>query len=122
MSRPIMITAITALVTLVAASSAFASPYGIWLRPSTGGKIQSFKCGGGIGLKVVQSKDKAKVGKTIMCGAKSTGANKYTGSIKNLEDGKTYAGKVQINGNTMSLSGCVLGGLICKTENWKRLK
>lgn len=97
-------------------------PYGTWLRPSTGGMVEAFACGGGMGLKVIKSNDKAKLGKIIMCGAKPTGANKYGGSIKNLEDGNTYAGKVEIRGDAMDLSGCGLGGLICKTETWRRVK
>ena len=98
------------------------APYGTWLRPSTGGKIEAFQCGGGFGLKVVASKDRAKVGQVIMYGARSTGGNNYGGSIKNLEDGNTYTGKVEIIGNSMNLSGCGFGGLICKTETWRRTK
>ncbi|MEL6297127.1 MAG: DUF2147 domain-containing protein [Pseudomonadota bacterium] len=106
---------------LAAPTIASADPSGTWLRPSTGGKIQAFKCGGGLGLRVTASKTKAHVGKRIMCGAKKTGANRYEGSIRNLEDGKTYSGKVVIKGRKMDLSGCVLGGLVCKTDTWRKI-
>ncbi len=122
--KQIAIVISTAVLAFGATSSAAvaASPYGTWLRPSTGGKIQAYKCKGGLGLKVVASKKKSNVGQTIMCGAKKTGDNSYQGSIKNLEDGETYTGKVEIDGHFMHLSGCVLGGLICKTDKWQRVK
>ncbi len=116
--------AIVALVAgLLSGTAAQAgSPYGTWLRPTTGGHIMAFRCGGGLGLKVTKSRDPAKVGKTIMCGAKPSGTNRYQGSIRNLEDGNTYTGKVLIKGRKMDLSGCVMGGLFCKTETWRRIK
>ncbi len=108
---------------LVASSAAYAaSPYGTWLRPSNGAHVKVFKCGGGIGMRVTKSKTPSKVGKTIMCGAKKTGANTWTGNLLNLDDGQTYSGKVKVNGNSMSLSGCILGGIICKSDNWRRIR
>lgn len=121
MSKSLTITTSALLILATTLSAANAgSPYGTWLRPSTGGKIAAFKCGGGFGLKVVKSRDRKKVGRVLMCGAKSTGKNRFGGSIKNIEDGNTYTGKVVIRGNRMVLSGCVFGGLICKSETWRR--
>ena len=45
---------------------------------------------------------------------------KYTGVLTDLENGNTYSGKGSITGNTMTISGCILGGLICKSESWER--
>lgn len=89
---------------------------GTWLRPKTGKKVKSFACGGGLGLRVIHS------GKVIMCGAKSQGDGSYRGSLTSTEDGKTYTGIVSMSGNTLNLSGCALGGLICKNETWSRVK
>jgi len=98
-----------------------ASPNGTWYRPKTGALIKVFNCGGGLGMRVVKSKSPKKVGKTIMCGAKKTAANKWKGSILNLDDGKTYLGYVTLNGSkSLSLQGCVLGGLICKSDTWSK--
>ena len=102
--------------------SAEAGPEGVWLRPSTGGKIQSFACRGGLGLKVVASKTKAFIGETIMCGAGQTGPNSYQGSLRHLEQGKTYTGKVEFLGNVLRLSGCIMNGLVCRTEDWRRVE
>lgn len=44
----------------------------------------------------------------------------YTGTVNKLDEGKTYSGKASVSGNTLSLAGCVMGGLICKTEKLTR--
>lgn len=44
----------------------------------------------------------------------------YKGEVKKLDEGKTYTGKASVKGNTLSLSGCVMGGLICKSESLTR--
>ena len=33
----------------------------------------------------------------------------------------TYSGKASINGGSMKLSGCVLGGLICQSQTWTKM-
>ena len=45
---------------------------------------------------------------------------KYTGVLTDLENGNTYSGKGSISGATLIISGCILGGLFCKSESWKR--
>jgi uncharacterized protein (DUF2147 family) len=57
-------------------------------------------------------------GKSIGCMEGSNGA--YKGTVNKLDEGKTYNGKASVSGNTLSLSGCVLGGLICKSEKLTR--
>lgn len=109
-----------ALSGLVATSAMAGSPNGTWLR-SNGARIAVFDCGGGIGMKVISSPEPGKAGKTIMCGAKKTAENKWKGSLLNLDDNKRYSGYVTLNGSSLSLSGCVLGGLICKNDTWSRV-
>jgi uncharacterized protein (DUF2147 family) len=113
--------AITAMAfALVALPLAFQPAFaggldGTWLRPKTGKHVKSFSCGGGLGLRVVHS------GVVIMCGAKKQGDGSFKGSLKSTEDGQTYTGIVTMSGNSLHLSGCVLGGLICKDETWSRV-
>ena len=94
---------------------------GTWLRDN-GAHILAFDCGGGLGLKVTKSPEAAKVGKTIMCGAKKSGENKWKGTVLTLDDGQKYSGYVELSGNSLTLSGCVLGGIICKNDTWSRIK
>ena len=57
-------------------------------------------------------------GKSIGCMSGKGG--KYRGKVKVLDENKTYKGKASVSGNTLKLSGCVAGGLICKSANLKR--
>jgi uncharacterized protein (DUF2147 family) len=44
----------------------------------------------------------------------------YTGKVISFKEGKTYDGKATASGNEMSLKGCALGGLICKSLKLSR--
>lgn len=118
---PILAATLLTAAALTAAPAAADSPNGTWLR-SNGAHISVFECGGGLGMKVVKSPEAAKVGKTIMCGAKKSGANKWSGSLLNLDDGQKYSGYVTHSGSSLTLSGCVLGGVICSNDTWTRIK
>lgn len=52
---------------------------------------------------------------------KPTDAGTYTGSLYNTENGKTYSGKAKLSNKGIQLSGCVLGGLLCKDSTWRRV-
>lgn len=45
----------------------------------------------------------------------------FTGQLYNYKDGRTYSGKMTFAGKSMQLSGCVLGGLICRSQTWAKL-
>lgn len=51
----------------------------------------------------------------------AAGGGKYTGEITDPATDKTYSGKASLSGNSLKMSGCVLGGLICKSQNWQRM-
>jgi len=46
------------------------------------------------------------------------GKGGYAGTLTDLENGKTYNGKGSISGTTLTVSGCILGGLLCRSESW----
>lgn len=120
-SRVLAATSYGLALTMLASTTALAGPNGVWKR-SNGAHIKVFNCGGGIGMRVIKSPSPKKVGKTIMCGAKKSGANKWKGSVLNLDDGQRYSGYVTLRGGSLTLSGCVLGGLVCKNDTWRRLR
>jgi uncharacterized protein (DUF2147 family) len=98
------------------------SANGIWLRPKTGGHIEAFNCGGGVGLKVVKSRKANLIGRTLMCGARPVAPGVFAGQLRNAEDGRTYSGRVTVQGRKLLLRGCLMGGLACRTETWRRLR
>lgn len=120
-SKSMFVVAASAAALGLSAPAFAGSANGTWLR-GNGAHVLAFDCGGGLDLKVTKSPEPGKVGKTIMCGAKKTGENKWKGSLLNLDDGQKYSGYVTLSGNSLTLSGCVLGGIICKNDTWSRLK
>ncbi len=46
----------------------------------------------------------------------------FTGQLYNYKDGRTYSGKMSFaSGKSMQLSGCVFGGLICRSQTWAKV-
>ncbi|WP_226781044.1 DUF2147 domain-containing protein [Oceaniglobus trochenteri] len=50
------------------------------------------------------------------------GDGRYDGKVLRPSNGKIYIGKIALSGNSMKLSGCVAGGLLCSKQTWRRLK
>ena len=120
-----------------------ADPAGTWLTEEGKAVIRVADCGGALCGTIVSLKepndpqtgkpkvdknnvDAAKrgrpiVGVQIVVGAKPDGPNKWSGQVYNPEDGKTYAGNIALAGpNMIKVQGCIMGGVICKTNTWTR--
>jgi uncharacterized protein (DUF2147 family) len=65
-------------------------------------------------------KDRDLVGVQMISDIQPSGQG-FTGQLYNYKDGKTYTGKMTFAGKSMQLSGCVLGGLICRSQTWAKL-
>lgn len=106
-------------------TTAFANDLsGVWLRDTGASKVRFTACGGAMCGNISWIKPgvetPAKVGQRIFSDMKPAGPNKWSGSAFNPEDGKTYAGKASLAGNTLTTEGCVMGGMICKSTTWTR--
>lgn len=131
-------TALTALFLVAGAASALAGdPTGLWLRANGNAKIRIDKCGAALcgtvawerePRKDVYNPDPAKrndpvVGRRVLLGLKPDGDARWKGEVYNAEDGKTYTGYITLVGaDDLKLQGCVLGGLICKSDTWSRTR
>lgn len=63
------------------------------------------------------------LGKQLIWDMTADGAGKWTsGSIWAPDRNKTYRSKMAISGDVLKVSGCVAGGLICRSQNWVRVK
>ncbi|MDP3256679.1 MAG: DUF2147 domain-containing protein [Bosea sp. (in: a-proteobacteria)] len=96
---------------------------GTWLRDSGASRVRFAKCGEAMCGTLAWLKDTsgpAKVGQRIFYDMKPSGDGKWTGSAFNPEDGKTYSGTMTLAGDKLTTSGCVLGGLICRSVTWNR--
>lgn len=99
---------------------------GTYVRPSTGTQVEFYDCGGKVCGKIVAVKDKAKektIGTVILKGATRSDDKTFKGELLNTEDNKTYNGVLTVvSAKEIKLEGCVLGGIVCKGENWTKVK
>lgn len=110
-SRLILAAFATAAMTV----TALADPIeGTWKRPN--GTLIKYSGSGSRYCGTVMTGDYA--GKSIGC-MNGTGGS-YKGKVNKLDEGKTYSGKASVSGNRLKLSGCVFGGIVCKTETLVR--
>ncbi|MEJ8571826.1 DUF2147 domain-containing protein [Microbaculum marinum] len=124
-----------AMLAVVSAGPASADPSGTWLTENGDARVQISKCSNSYCGTIVWEKtprtdtrnpdpakrDRPLVGVQMIYGMVPDGENQYSGKLYNPRDGKTYTGKLTMQGaETMKLAGCVLGGLICKSETWTR--
>ncbi len=106
------------LVSLAALTgAALADPIeGQWRMPS-GANATIAACGGQFCLTYV---DGPNAGRTF--GRMSaTGPNRYEGTVTDYtRGGREFSGRGTLQGNTLNVQGCVLGGLICRSQQLTR--
>jgi uncharacterized protein (DUF2147 family) len=118
-------------------------PRGSWMTESGKARISIASCGGALCGSIVamqepndpatgkpktdsNNPDAAKrtrpmVGVQIVIDMKPDAADKWKGQVYNAEDGKTYSGSITlVDTKTLTLQGCALAGLICKSQTWTR--
>lgn len=131
------------VILALAASLAFggtavaASPEGTWLTESGRTQVKIAPCGGDYcgtitwmqtPAKDAKNPDTSKrgrdlVGTRMLYGLKPDGRTGWKGKLYNFENGKTYTGKMELTGDsTLKLSGCIMGGVICKSQSWKKVQ
>lgn len=115
----------TTVALLAATGAAVAGPQGTWLTESGETKVRISSCGEGLCGNIVWLKSpspNAKVGTRLLTMSRQ-GDNTWNGKLYNYKDGKTYSGKLSMRSeNALTLSGCVLGGLICRSQTWSRTR
>jgi uncharacterized protein (DUF2147 family) len=114
---------------------------GIWLTQAGDAKVRVSKCGRGICGVVVWLKDpinratgkpeiddknpdpslakRPMIGLPLFAGMRVAGSNKWSGTIYNADDGKSYASNITLSGpDALRVEGCV--GAFCGGEIWTR--
>jgi uncharacterized protein (DUF2147 family) len=132
-----------ALALIAIAPAHAADPVGTWLTGDKKGKVKIVNCGGAICGNLTwlaepndpetkqpktdkNNKDSGKQGRPllgvpIVLSMKPAGGDKWEGQVYNAEDGGIYTGSFTMSGaSTAQLKGCVMGGLLCKSQTWTR--
>jgi uncharacterized protein (DUF2147 family) len=143
MSRNFALAAAAILCLAATTPASAGDPRGTWTTESGKAKVAIVNCGGAICGNIVSlsepmdpvtgkpktdgnNPDAAKrsrpmVGVPIVIDMKPESADKWSGQVYNAEDGKTYSGSITlVDAKTLTLKGCALGGLICKSQTWTR--
>lgn len=125
--------AAVALACLTVPASA-QSPNGTWLTQSGETRVRIAPCGSNLCGTIVWVKNPAKDAKNPkanlqgrnvvginMITMKPAGDKKWSGTLYNYQDGKTYSGSLtQTGANSLSLSGCV-AAVFCRSQTWTRV-
>jgi uncharacterized protein (DUF2147 family) len=141
MLRTSMATLVAALLALSlasghAAAQAAEDAFGVWLNPENQSNVEFYKCGDGLCAKITKvadgqktddknpdpaKRDRPIVGLVIMEGAKKSGTTKWSGTLYNRTDGKSYSGTITVKDkSSLDLSGCV-ALVLCRTTTWTRV-
>ena len=98
---------------------------GTWSRDNGAVHVKFDTCGDAICGNIAWLKPgadtKAKVGQRLFFEMRPDGPNLWTGKAVNPDNGSICSGKMFIEGSTLSTSGYIIGGLICKSANWRRI-
>ena len=126
--RAVVLGAILGAGVVVSMPTAHAAPesiYGKWNRDDGLGGVSIAPCGGAICGHVTWLKDKSgpgRIGERVFYDMHLVSAGNWSGHAFNPADGKEYAGTMVLSGNHLTTSGCVLGGLICKSLGLSRAR
>ena len=137
----IIATAIAALLATTAPGSA-RDALGLWMTKSRDAKVRVSDCGGALCGTIVwlaqpidpqtgrpvtdrsnpdpSKRNRPMIGVRIF-GMQPASPSKWSGSIYNAEDGKTYSGNIELlDANALKVEGCL--GPFCDHEIWARTK
>ena len=113
------------------------SPAGTWLSENREIQVRIAECGAGYCGTIVSSRtfktdvnnpnpslrSGSLVGTRMIWDLTQSPDGSWTGSLYNPQDGRIYSGRVRVTApNSLELSGCVLGGLICQSQVWTRVR
>lgn len=123
---------ILAAVLALGAGAAAADPIeGIWqTQPDEGSfaHVTVAPCGAAYCGTITRTfKDQAEyrspnLGRQIVIDMAARGGGNYEGRVWRPANDRIYSGRASVAGDRMNLSGCVAGGLICKSQTWVRVQ
>ena len=87
-------------------------------------QVQIAPCGGSFcgTITNVKGGDQSIKGERMLWDMAAKGGGTYSGGkVWAPDDDKTYRGKLELSGNSLKISGCVLGGAVCRGETFARV-
>lgn len=125
---PVPIRTVLAFAGLSLASAAHAdtaSPMGNWSRGDGAARVRISPCGDNIcatNTWIKPGTKSEKAGDVLVMTIKPSGKGSYKGSAFDPQRNMNYRLSMEVNGDSMTTRGCVLGGLLCKSVAWSKIK
>jgi len=124
---------ITALLLAAAsAASPSAAILGTWHNPKNSVAVRTGRCGDKLCGWVIRASDKAQrdvadkgypplIGTALLREYKADGKQRWAGQIYVPDMGRAFGSTVtMVDGDTLNVRGCLIGGFICKSQIWRR--
>jgi uncharacterized protein (DUF2147 family) len=121
-SGSITVAAVTLIASLPAAAQDSAK--GNWARSDGIARVAVSSCGEALCMKNIWIKPGAseKVGEYLILNVKPSGEGVWKGSGRDPQRDVSFSAEMKVAGDNMTTSGCVVGGLVCRTTQWTRLR
>ncbi len=129
-----LITMILAFAGQAAPSPPPASPVdGVWVNPAGSVQVRAGACGDKICGWIVWASERAQqdarkkgvnqlIGTALLRGYRATDRTHWTGEVYVPDMQSTFYSTItMINPQTLNIKGCILGGLLCKSQIWRRV-
>jgi uncharacterized protein (DUF2147 family) len=106
---------------------------GVWSNPKGSVQVKTGACGDKLCGVVVYASQKAQadarkagaeplIGTTLLRGYRANGSAQWAGQVYVPDRKASYYSTIQLlDAQTLKVSGCILGGLICKSQTWHRV-
>lgn len=119
----ILAVAVTAIAHPVLADTG--SPMGNWARGDGAAKVKIAPCGENIcatNTWIKPGTKSEKAGDVLVMSVKNDGTGNYKGKAFDPQRNMNYKLNMKVKGDSMTTQGCVLGGLLCKSVSWSKVK
>ncbi len=106
--------------------------HGIWVNPHDNVKVETGDCGGKLCGWVVWATPEAEqdardggvqklVGTELLQNYRQTSGNRWQGRVFVPDMGRTFYSTItREEPGALRISGCILGGLVCKSQLWRK--
>ena len=122
---------IPTLALLLSSGAAHADAAGTWrtsaLNDGSSALIEIRACDGaphtycGTIVEIFNFPNQDRLGEIVLRGMEAKDSQSYAGGeIYAPDEDKWYSSKMKVDNNTLEVSGCVLGGLICRSQTWTK--
>lgn len=118
--------AILTVLSMACPVSAVPSPDadGIWMRGDGNARVRIAECDGKLcatNIWIKNGRQGESVGDRLVMTLKPQSSTELVGEAYDEKRKLTYSMHIDVQENTLTTRGCIIGGLICNTMTWSRM-